>query len=69
MFNELCNEDIRSEVKAAGLKLWHIAYALGIKNEGNFSRKLRLELSAEEKTQIRTVIQQLSAANNKDDEQ
>lgn len=53
------NTDIRTEVKAAGLHLWQIADALGI-NDGNFSRKLRHELSDEEKTRIRTIIAELS---------
>lgn len=53
------NTDIRSEIKTAGLYLWQIADALGI-NDGNFSRKLRHELSDEEKTRIRAIIAELS---------
>ncbi len=50
------NQDIRNEIKAAGLKLWQIAEKLGI-NDGNFSRLLRRELSAEKKTEIRSIIE------------
>lgn len=52
------NEDVRSEVKAAGLKLWQIAEGLGI-NDGNFSRLLRRELSDEKKAEIRSIIEKL----------
>ena len=42
------NLDIREETKSAGVNLWQIAEALGV-NDGNFSRKLRRELSPAEK--------------------
>ena len=54
------NQDIRCEIKAAGLYLWQIADALGI-NDGNFSRKLRHELPDEEKARIRAIIAALTA--------
>lgn len=54
------NQDLRNEIKSAGLYLWQIADALGI-NDGNFSRKLRHELSDEEKARIRVIIMELSA--------
>lgn len=49
------NLDIRTEASNAGVKLWQIAEKLGI-NDGNFSRKLRKELNAEEKARIRAII-------------
>lgn len=49
------NKEIREAAKAAGVKLWQIASALGI-NDGNFSRKLRRELPQEEKTRIMGII-------------
>ena len=54
------NQDIRQEVKDAGLKLWQIAEALGM-NDGNFSRMLRRELSDVQKAQIRDIIAELKA--------
>lgn len=54
------NQDIRNEIKAAGLFLWQIADALGI-NDGNFSRRLRHELPDAEKARIRAIIAELSA--------
>ncbi len=55
------NADIREATKQAGVRLWQIADELGI-NDGNFSRKLRKELSAEEKAKIYAIIAQLSIA-------
>ena len=52
------NNDIRTEATNSGVKLWQIAEKLGI-NDGNFSRKLRKELSDEEKAKIREIIAEL----------
>ena len=52
------NQDIRNEVKLAGLKLWQIADELGIA-EATFSKKLRHELSDEKKAEIRSIIEKL----------
>lgn len=49
------NRDLRRAVKDAGLKLWQVANGIGI-NDGNFSRKLRKELSDAEKQKIYNVI-------------
>jgi lambda repressor-like predicted transcriptional regulator len=57
------NEDIRAEIKAAGLKLWHIAARLGM-NDGNLSRKLRHELSPDQKSKIRRIIAELRGSND-----
>lgn len=54
------NLDIRQEAKEARVRLWQIAERIGV-NDGNFSRKLRKELSVEEKTKIRAIISELSA--------
>ena len=53
------NQDIRQAAKSAGVRLWEIADAYGM-NDGNFSRKLRKELTAEEKTKIMGIIAKLS---------
>ena len=53
------NADIRLLAKRKGLRLWQIAEGLNL-NDGNFSRKLRRELSAEEKAKIETIIYELS---------
>lgn len=52
------NQDIRNEVKAAGLKLWQIAEKLGMA-EATFSKKLRHELPDEKKSEIRSIIEKL----------
>lgn len=54
------NLDIRERAKSKNILFWQIADKLGI-NDGNFSRKLRKELSAEEKTKIFAIIDELSA--------
>mgnify|MGYP000779370377 FL=1 len=59
------NEEIRNYAKAKGIKLWQIAAELGL-NDGNFSRKLRFELSAETKVQIFRIIDELSEVNAKE---
>ena len=54
------NKRIRYAAKSAGVKLWEIAEVLGI-TDGNFSRKLRRELSGEEQTQIIGIIREIAA--------
>lgn len=53
------NQDIRRAAAGAGVKLWQIADALGIA-DCSLSRKLRKELSQEEKDKIFSIIKQLS---------
>lgn len=55
------NLDIRNAAKESGVRLWEIADELGILDV-SFSRKLRKELSAEEKAKIYAIIAQLSSA-------
>lgn len=54
------NQDIRAIAKEQGVMLWEIAEVIGI-NDGNFSRKLRHELSAEYKAQIIEIINSVAA--------
>ena len=49
------NNDIRNYAKEKGVLLWEIAEKLNI-NDGNFSRKLRKELSEDEKDEIIIII-------------
>lgn len=53
------NKDVRQAAKNAGVKFWQIAAKLGV-NDGNFSRKLRKELSPAEKEHIFSIIDELS---------
>lgn len=57
------NQDIRNEIKRAGLKLWQIADKLSL-TDGNFSRKLRKEMPQEQKDHIRNIIAELRAGEN-----
>lgn len=56
----MCNKDIREYANKRNVRLWQIAIKLGI-NDGNFSRKLRVELSEEKKAEIRAIIDSLAA--------
>lgn len=53
------NKDIREAAKRAGVCLWEVAERLGI-NDGNFSRKLRKELSSQEREKIMEIINELA---------
>ena len=53
------NLDIRAYAVKRDVKLWQIAKELRI-NDGNFSRKLREELSKEAKQQIYEIIDKLA---------
>lgn len=53
------NKDIRDAAKKVGVFLWQIAAEMGM-NDGNFSRKLRYELPADEKAKIMKIISGLA---------
>ena len=53
------NKDIRLAALNCGVKLWQIAERLGIA-DCSLSRKLRKELSQEEKERILAIIAELS---------
>lgn len=53
------NVDVRRTAAGNGVRLWQIADALGI-SDCSLSRKLRKELSAEEKAAVFAIIQNLS---------
>ena len=57
------NNEIREEIKAANLRFWQVAEKFGL-NDGNFSRKLRHELSDMDKAKIRAIIVELSKEVN-----
>ena len=51
----MCNIDIRNAAGSCGLKLWQVANAIGL-TDSSFSRKLRKELTPEEKQRILHAI-------------
>lgn len=55
----MCNKDVRNAAGGAGVRLWQVAEALGM-NESAFSRKLRKELTIEEKERVLAAIEKLS---------
>ncbi len=58
------NKDIREYAKTRNVRLWQIADRLGM-NDGNFSRKLRVELSDEKKVGIRSIIDALATESER----
>jgi len=59
----MCNTDVRTKAKAKKVTLWQIAEALGI-SEPTMSRRMRHEMTADEKKRIFTVIDEISAVKN-----
>ena len=53
------NTEIREKAKQAGVCLWEVAEEYGM-NDGNLSRKLRFELSQEDKGKILEIIDRLA---------
>lgn len=62
----MCNKKIRNYAKEHNVKLWQIAEELGI-NDGNFSRKLRKELPADEQQRIMEIIDTLAVQQQEAD--
>ena len=56
---EKANKDIRERISKAGLRHWQVADALGL-CDTSFCRRLRHELSADEKERVVSVIEKLS---------
>lgn len=55
----MANKDIKLAAAGAGVRMWQIADELGIR-DCNLSRKLRHEISDDEKERIFTIIEKLS---------
>lgn len=58
-----CNIDIRETAKKNGIFLYEIAKKLHLQ-DANFSRKLRYELTNEEKEKIFAIIEEIKKAKN-----
>lgn len=59
------NQDIKNYAKSKGVRLWQIAEALHI-NDGNFSRKLRKELSEAQKEESIRIIDRIAEKRDMD---
>lgn len=59
----MANEDIREKLNTSNIKYWQVADKCGI-TDGNFSRKLRKELSYSEKEKIFNIINELMKKEN-----
>lgn len=56
----MANQEIKDYAKEKNVHLWQIAEMLNL-NDGNFSRKLRKELSIEESNEIKAIIDDISS--------
>ena len=52
------NEGLREQIGAAGLRLWEVAYHLGM-SDSSFSRKLRRELTEADRERVLRAIKEL----------
>lgn len=53
------NEDVREKIANAGVRMWKVAEALGVADT-TLSKKLRKELSEDEKRKIFSIVEQLA---------
>ena len=60
------NTEVREYARNNGVRLWQIAERMGL-CDGNFSRKLRKEFSAEEKALVIAIIDDLAKGGNYDE--
>lgn len=60
------NIDIRDYARDKNVALWRVAYKLNM-HDSNFSRKLRKELSSEEKRIIYLAIDELAKGGDSDE--
>jgi len=55
----MANEEIRKHARVKSVPFWKVAYTLGI-SEPTMTRKLRFELSPDEKRRVMQTIDKLS---------
>lgn len=58
------NKEIRDRIRESGIFYWQVAAELHI-NDGNFSRRLRHELSQEEKETVIQAIERIVSEEEK----
>lgn len=63
MAKDLKNAEIRQRAKAAGVRFWQLADALGV-SEPTMTRKLRHELDQAEKDRLLEIINQIAQEEN-----
>ena len=59
IFKDKANSDVHNKIQKSGVRYWQVANALGL-SDGHFSRKLRFELTTEEKVTVLEAIKCLS---------
>jgi len=58
---ERANQQIRAEIRDAGLTLWQIGKEVWGINEVSTVRRFRYELTEQEKTEVRKVIKKMKS--------
>lgn len=53
------NQGLREYAKQHGVPLWKVAHVYGI-NDGNLSRRLRFEFTAEQATRFKQIVDELA---------
>ena len=59
------NEAVRAAALSSGVRLWELAQRLGM-NDGNLSRKLRVELPTGEQEELIAIVAQIAAHKGKE---
>ena len=59
------NDDVKQKASERNVRLWQIAYSLGI-TDSSFSRRLRKELPCDEKERIFAIIDQLAESKSEE---
>lgn len=60
------NMAIRESAQKSGVRLWEVAYALGVE-DSTFSRKLRRELPAQEQEKILRLVTEIAQSKRKEE--
>lgn len=61
------NNAIRESAQKSGVRLWEVAYALGVE-DSTFSRKLRRELPTKEQEKILGLICEIARSKQEEEE-
>lgn len=56
----MANREIKEAAKKSGVRMWQIAERIGV-HEGTFCRKMRHDVSQQERVEIMAIIAELAA--------
>lgn len=61
----MANEDLRRKLRSEDIPFWKVAEKMGV-HENTISRRLRSELSEDDKQKILSIIEELSVENQEE---